>query len=114
MRIPYQLADNMPKSFSLKLEDADGNLIPLGEAPPPPLGSGGKLITLEGSFTVGRPPGVEPGSDQNLPLAANIDGLMLEKAGSYVFRVAVDGEEIKALPFRVAHVSQPMMGMRIG
>ncbi len=108
MRIPYQFADNMPKHFSLSLEDADGNLVPLGDGP------GGKISIIEGSFTVGRPAGVEPGSDQNLPLAANIDGLTFEKAGSYVFRFSVDGEEIKALPFRVTHISQPVMGMRLG
>jgi hypothetical protein len=113
MHIPYQLADNMPKSFALSLEDADGNLVPLADAPPSPTGPGGKLTTIQGSFTVGRPAGVEPGAEQPLPLAANIDGLMIEKAGSYVFRFTVDGVEIKALPFRVNHVTQPVMGMRL-
>jgi hypothetical protein len=113
MRIPYQLADNMPKRFALSLEDADGNRVPLGEAPPSPSGPGAKVTTIEGSFTVGRPAGVEPGSDQYLPLAANIDGLMIERAGTYVFRFSVDGEEIKSLAFKVNHVAQPVMGMRM-
>jgi len=113
MRIPYQLADNMPKRFSLSLHDADGNLMALGDAPPPPTGTGGKVTTIEGSFTVGRPAGVEPGAEQLIPLAANLDGLVFEKAGSYVFRFSVDADEIKALHFRVTHVAQPMMGMRM-
>jgi hypothetical protein len=113
MRVPYQHADNMPKRFALKLEDADGNLVPLADAPPPPSGPGGKVTTIEGSFTVGRPAGVEPGSEQLVPLAANIDGLVFEKAGSYVFRFLVDGNEIKALHFRVNHMSQQLMGMRM-
>jgi hypothetical protein len=113
MRIPYQLADNMPKRFALSLEDADGNRVSLGEAPPSPSGPGAKVTTIEGSFTVGRPAGVEPGSDQYLPLAANIDGLMIERAGTYVFRFSVDGDEIKSLAFKVNHVAQPVMGMRM-
>jgi uncharacterized protein DUF6941 len=113
MHVPYQLADNMPKRFALSLQDADGNLIPLADAPPPPLGSGGKVTTIEGSFTVGRPAGVEPGAEQPLPLAANLDGLVFEKTGSYVFRVSVDGQEIKSLHFRVNHITQPMVGIRM-
>jgi len=93
VRVPYALADNTPKRFSLTLEDEDGNQVPIGD----PGGAG----RIEGSFTVGRPAGIHPGDEQLVALAINLDGLQFGREGAYVFKVRVDDREIKALRFRV-------------
>jgi len=99
VRVPYALADNMAKSFALTLEDEDGNQVPIGD----PGGQG----RIEGSFTVGRPPGIQPGDEQLVALAINLDGLRFDRAGSYVFKVRIDDREVKALPFRVRVNQRP-------
>jgi hypothetical protein len=104
LRVPFALANNMPRKFTLRLEDEDGHVIPLSDAPAGMPVEGGKLRVLEGSFTVGRPPLVQPGDDQTLPIAVNVDGLLFDKAGAYVFRFHVDSMQVKDLRFRVAHL----------
>jgi hypothetical protein len=92
VRVPYALADNSQKRFSLILEDQDGGQVPIGD---PAIGR------IEGTFTVGRPVGIQPGDEQLVALAINLDGLQFERAGAYVFKVRIDDREIKALRFRV-------------
>jgi hypothetical protein len=92
LRVPYALADNSQKRFILMLEDQDGDQVTIGD---PAVGR------IEGTFTVGRPVGIQPGDEQLVALAINLDGLQFEKAGAYVFKVRVDEREIKALRFRV-------------
>jgi hypothetical protein len=110
LRFPYQLADNMPHSFSLVIVDEDNRLVALGDAPPAPLPNmmieNGKLVGMRGSFTVGRPQGLQPGDEQQIPLAANLDGVVFERAGKYVVRVKVDDNVVKELPFRINHIGQ--------
>ena len=108
IRVPFALANNMPRKFTLRLEDQDGNVLPLTDAPPGMQTDDGKLRVLEGGFTVGRPPLVQPGDEQVLPIAMNIDGLVFEKAGAYVFKFDVDGVPVKTLPFRLIHLPQAM------
>jgi len=93
VRVPYALADNEAKKFTLTLEDEDGNQIRIGD----PNGAG----RIEGSFTVGRPPGISPGDEQLVALAINLDGLTFERAGAYVFKIRIDDREVQALRFRV-------------
>ena len=92
VRVPYALADNVQKRFALTLEDQDGNQVSIGDP------ASGRI---EGTFTVGRPAGIQPGDEQLVALAINLDGLQLEKAGAYVFKVRIDDREVKALRFRV-------------
>lgn len=106
VRIPYT-ATNQPHKFELRLEDADGKELPLGNAPGEAEGDEPKSISrIGGEFNVGRPPNLYPGEEQLLPFAINLDGLSFEQAGAYRFVLDVDGSEVKRLPFRVNQATQ--------
>jgi hypothetical protein len=64
-------------------------------------GPQGDGLQVDGSFEVGRPPGVKPGSTLNTPLAINLNALVLD-AGGYEWRLEVDGALVARKPFRVA------------
>jgi hypothetical protein len=64
-------------------------------------GAQGDGLQVDGSFEVGRPPGVKPGSTLNTPLAINLNALVLD-AGGYEWRLEVDGALVARKPFRVA------------
>jgi hypothetical protein len=99
--VPYLLATNEAHRLEIHLEDADRVAMPLGDAPPDAATPDGKLRRLTAEFAVGRPVGVEPGDEQVVGVAINLDGLVFERAGSYSFVIAVDGQEAKRLRFRV-------------
>ena len=61
-----------------------------GEAP---------IQAVTGTFSVDTDGEVE---EELLPVAINVDGLRLEQAGIHRFVIAVDGAEVRALPFAVA------------
>jgi hypothetical protein len=100
VRVPYLLATNEAHRLEIHLEDADRAALPLGDAPSD-TASDGKLRRITAEFAVGRPVGVEPGDEQVVPMAINIDGLIFERAGSYSFVIEVDGQEVKRLRFRI-------------
>ncbi len=110
LRFPYQRSDNMPHTFSLVIVDEDNRVVPLGDAPETPLPNmkieDGKVVAMQGSFTVGRPPTLQPGDEQQIPLAANLDGVVFDHAGKYVVRVKIDDKIVKELPFRINHMGQ--------
>jgi hypothetical protein len=56
---------------------------------------------------VGRPPTVQPGDEQLVPVGINIDGLEFDEADSYQFVIELDGTKVKELRFRVSQVMQP-------
>jgi hypothetical protein len=97
--VPWNETNQM-HSFEVRLEDLDGRLVSLGEAPP---GSteDGKVRKLTGQFNVGRPVTLEAGDDQLVPIAVTIDGLTFEAPGLYRFVISVDGAHDKRLPIRV-------------
>jgi hypothetical protein len=64
-------------------------------------GPQGDGLQVDGSFEVGRPPGVKPGSTLNTPLAIKLNALVLD-AGGYEWRLEVDGALVARKPFRVA------------
>jgi hypothetical protein len=76
---------NHKTSFTLRLADADGQpamtLGPLGEQP----------IVVAGQFEVGRPAGVLPGTDINVPIAFNTILAQLEPGRQYTWILEVDG-----------------------
>lgn len=95
---------NQVHNFEVRLQDADGQVLPLGDAAP---GSGpedGKIRRIGTAFNVGRPPYLQPGDDQLVPMAMNIDGLVFETAGRYEFVIAIDGEDVKHLPMRIVEM----------
>ena len=105
LHVPYT-ETNMPHQFELRLEDADGNTLPLGDAPPGIATPDGKIRAIGGPIVVGRPPLLGAGDAQNVPIAANLDGLQFDKAGSYRFVIAVDGQDVKHMAFRLNVPSQ--------
>ncbi len=102
IRVPYT-ATNQNHEFEIRLENADGKRLPIGDNP-----SGeGKIEGFGGQFNVGRPPQISPGDEQIVPFAVNINGLSFQEPGHYRIVVSVDGEDAKELPFRVVLVEQP-------
>ena len=105
VRVPYT-ATNQTHKFELSLLDEDGGEFPLSDAPPGVEAVDGKIHRLGSDFNVGRPPTIEPGDEQLVALAINIDGLTFENPGRYEFIAELDGSEAKRLPFRVALIPQ--------
>lgn len=101
--VPYH-ATNQDHRFELRLENADGGVLPLADAPPGMETGDGKVYRIEGDFNMGRPPHLSPGDEQMIPLAINLDGLPFEEPGAFRFVIEVDGEAAAVLPFRVAPV----------
>lgn len=112
IRVPYT-STNQEHTFSVRVEDEDGEPRPLGEAMPGlPESSiqGGKIVQFEGKFNVGRPPTIAPGDEQIVPFALQLDGLEFPKVGVYSVVVKVDDNEVSRLPFRVTLMAQMQLG----
>jgi hypothetical protein len=105
IRVPYT-ATNQMHTFELTLQDADGQELPMGDAPSNAETPDGKVRRFVGQFNVGRPPTLQPGDEQLITLAVNIDGLEFERADAYRFVVELDGSPEKELPFRVVPAFQ--------
>ena len=105
IRVPYT-ATNQMHVFELTLQDADGQELPMADAPPEAETPDGKIRRLGGQFNVGRPPTLQPGDEQLIALAVNIDGLAFERADAYRFVIELDGSPEKELPFRVVPAFQ--------
>ena len=73
----------------------------MAEAPPEAGTPDGKVRRFGGQFNVGRPPPLQPGDEQLVTLAINIDGLEFHRADAYRFVIELDGSTEKELPFRV-------------
>jgi hypothetical protein len=106
IRVPYTATNQMHK-FELYLHDADGNELPLADAPPGTEMPDEKIRRLGGQFNVGRPPTLQPGDEQLVAMAINLDGLMFDRSDSYKFVIELDGSPEKELSFRVNQVLQP-------
>ncbi len=64
---------------------------------------------FELAFNVGRPPGLQPGDEQLVALAANLVSLPVPAAGKYQFVISIDGSEERRLAVRV----QPAPGGQV-
>jgi hypothetical protein len=111
IHVPYTATNQLHK-FEVYLLDADDKELPLGDAPPEAEEPDGKIRRLGAQFNVGRPPTLQPGDEQLVALAVNLDGLEFDRADAYRFVVELDGSREKFLPFRVHHIVQP--GVRPG
>jgi hypothetical protein len=80
--VPWDEA-NRAHSWVLRLIDEDGMPV-LVDA------DGGEL-RVEGTFEVGRPPGVRPGTPIDVPLAVNFGPLPLRPGTRYVWELSIDG-----------------------
>ena len=92
---------NVEHSFRFDLIDSDGNAVELNADAKEP-------VTIEGSFEVGRPPGVKPGTSIDVPLAINVGPLPLPPGGRYEWRLSINQEshEDWRLPFSTRPASQ--------
>lgn len=106
IRVPYTATNQMHK-FEIYLLDADGHELPLADAPPKTDVPDGTVRRLGGQFNVGRPPTLQPGDEQLVAMAINLDGLVFDRADSHRFVIELDGSPEKELPFRVNQVLQP-------
>lgn len=98
VRVPYT-ATNEEHLMEVRLEDADGHALPLGDRPG---GSAGdKVFTIGTTLNVGRPPKLKPGDEQIAATSISIDGLVFERADRYRFVISIDREDLKVLPLRV-------------
>jgi|SRR5580692_4047609 hypothetical protein len=82
--IPWERT-NHQITFAVRLVDADGHQI----SQPGP--DGPQPIQVGGAFEVGRPPGIRPGSEINVPFAINTGTLQLPPGQQYTWLLEVDG-----------------------
>lgn len=99
--VPW-LETNAPHQLTFRLLDEDGNtpLLP-GEEAPRPEGIGGQL-----EFNVGRSPQAAEGEDQIVPFAFAVHGLPLPNIGRYTLVFALDGSEVRRLPFSLVYATR--------
>jgi hypothetical protein len=88
VKVPWT-ATNVPHSFALRLVDQDGQPVVAGENPtsgePAPL-------MAEGTFEVGRPPGLSPGMAIDQPIVLPLtQGMALQAGQIYEWRLEIDG-----------------------
>lgn len=94
-RIPWANT-NQPWKIEIDVLDEDGATI-LSQV-------------IGGEFNTGRPAHLKVGSDQILPMAAQIGGLQFPHPGTYVVVLRVDGEERQRSPFNVLAVQPTNLG----
>jgi hypothetical protein len=95
--VPWDLA-NQRLSLAVRLLTEDGQPVPA------PTGSN---VEVSWQFEVGRPPGLPPGTGLDATMAIPIQGLPLGPGG-YEWRLEVDGEVLRTVPFRVLSGPPPM------
>lgn len=96
IHVPYQLT-NEPHTASITLVDEDGAVVTPWS---PPGADVPNAVNLTLPFNIGRPPFVERGDDQSLPLAVNFVNIGLPHLGRFSFSVKVDGTEVARQSFR--------------
>ncbi len=96
IRVPYT-ETNRVHTFQIELEDQDGKVLGLGPDPSDPAAP----RSIEGQFNLGRPPIIQPGDAQGIPVAINVDRQRFDAPGNYSFVMKMDEEEVGRLSFRV-------------
>jgi hypothetical protein len=80
--VPWDEA-NRPHTWVLRLIDEDGV--------PAAVDGDGSELRVEGTFEVGRPAGIRPGTPIDVPLAVNFGPLPLRPGTRYVWELSIDG-----------------------
>jgi hypothetical protein len=87
---------NQQHKVQVQLHSEDGEEVAL------PTGAGStEPLRLEIAFNVGRPPVIQPGDDQVVALATNLNALPLPAVGKYEFVISVDGSPERRLGLRL-------------
>lgn len=95
--VPYSHT-NRKFVLSIELVDADGNQLGLGEA-------------LQLGLDSGRPPGLTPGTPQNMPVAIAMNPSFPAPA-RYSIAVRIDGAIKKSVSFAVMPIQTPFVPPR--
>ena len=90
LSVPWTQA-NEPHSLGIRLLTQDGKPVPNEQ---------GEDIALMGKVEVGRPPGLRPGTNLDLPIAARFNSLVLEP-GTYRWDLEIDETLMASTPFDV-------------
>ena len=80
VHVPWT-ATNTPHPWVLRVVDSDGQ---------PVAGGDGVPLQISDRFELGRPPGVQPGSSMTVPLAFNLQGLVLVGDTRYLVEFDID------------------------
>lgn len=109
--VPYGQT-NKNHQLHVRLTNDDGENVQIGlqmSNPANPTSFGPTPLTqIEAVFNAGRPPTLQQGDAQLMPMALNLDGVVLEQPGGYTLLVEVDGDEVGRARFR-AHSPVPTM-----
>ncbi len=105
IHVPYT-ATNQDHGVGVEIVDEDGRAVALGQAQPgtdPAMldDSGEHLVRVGGLFNVGRPPELQAGDEQLVPLAIQLDGVVFPHPGLFAVSVQIDGVELHRLTFRL-------------
>jgi hypothetical protein len=94
--VPWSDA-NASHAFELALVDTDGRAVEVNDGP-----DGIREVRIVGSFEVGRPPGLPPGSDIDCAFTVNVGAIPLA-SGRYAWQLWIDGETAEdwQRPFQV-------------
>lgn len=84
IQVPWNKT-NQKHNLSVELLDADGTP---AVVPGP---AGDQSLKVDGEFEAGRPAGITPGSDINLPMSFNISAGLALAPGSYVWSLSING-----------------------
>jgi len=84
--VPW-LDTNRLLRFLIHLQDSDGNEL---------------LGNINIDINVGRPPQLDPGADQAIPLAINLTDLVFQRQGTYAFKITHDDQDLARKIFMVA------------
>jgi hypothetical protein len=110
LRVPWTLTNQM-HVFAVRIVDADENRLVLGNAPAGTPGSAeGQVTEIQGQFSLGRPPLLNAGDSQVVPIAMNLDGIEFATPNTYSVVVSIDGEDVRRIPVRVRAVQQMPAG----
>jgi len=88
--IPWQ-ATNLQHTVTLAIQDADAR----------------DILTIPTAMVTGRPPQMEAGAVQRVPLAFPAIPLTLPGPGSYVVSARINGVEKKRITFRATQAPRP-------
>lgn len=89
--VPWDQA-NRKHTLRARIEDEDGRPVLVGDPP--------SEIELQTEFEVGRPPGVTPGTQLDMPFAVNLGPLELPPGQGFLWVLTIDGQECSRIPFR--------------
>jgi len=107
IKVPWT-ATNETHLLEIHLEDPDGNVLPLADAPPgaPTESHDGKFRRIKAQFTIGRPAQATPGDEQTIAMAVMLDPLSIETPGRKSIILQIDGTPMKRLTFTVDQAPQ--------